>query len=687
MVPHHRSTDDSAPIERFRKLRSNASPMPANRFRNWLLTLPRWAKSVLLIGNDFFLLALALWLAYSLRLNTLYLPPDLQTALLFAAAPVIGIATFYYRGLYRLVTRYITQEAAGRIYVTVALAVLLWVLLILMLGITGVPRSVVVIYGLIAAAFIRLSRYYAGWVLQAMPHATPAKLDPRTKVAIYGAGDSGTQLRQALSGSTHYKPVAFVDDDPSLWGQNIANNKVYQPEKIRKLIERDGVREIFLALPSASRQERKAVIHSLEGSGAVVKTLPALEDIASGKVQISDLHPVDVDDLLGRDPVPPDVKLLDQDIRNKSVLITGAGGSIGSELARQVMRLKPKTLVLLDLSETALYQIEMEVAELRQQLREETKAQGKRWRDVKVVAMLGSVLDEHLIRHVISQNAIQTIYHAAAYKHVPLVEVNQLAGLHNNTLGTLALAEAANELGVDRFVLVSTDKAVRPTNVMGASKRLAELVLQALAAEPDSQTMFTMVRFGNVLDSSGSVVRRFRRQIEEGGPITVTHRDILRYFMSIPEAAELVIQAGAMAEGGDVFVLDMGKPVKIDDLAHTMIRLSGLDVQDDDNPAGDIAIEYVGLRKGEKLYEELLIGENTSGTQHPRIMKNIEPLVPLAKLRVELERLRKAIDSQDLDAVDPMLKATVEGYKQGGTLHDLGPGEFEDWTGTPRTIH
>jgi FlaA1/EpsC-like NDP-sugar epimerase len=661
--------------------------MPAKQFRTWLLTLPRWAKSVLLIGNDFFLLALALWLAYTLRLNTLYVPLDLEAASLFAAAPIIGVATFYFRGLYRLVTRYIAQEAAGRIYVTVALAVLFWVLLILMLGVSGVPRSVVVIYGLIAAAFIRLSRYYAGWVLQALPHATPAKLDPRTKVAIYGAGDSGTQLRQALSGSTNYKPVAFIDDDPSLWGQNIANNKVYQPDKIPKLIERDGVREIFLALPSASRHERKAVIHSLETLPVVVKTLPALEDIASGKVQVSDLRPVDVDDLLGRDPVPPVPKLLDQDIRNKSVLITGAGGSIGSELARQVLRSKPKSLVLLDLSETALYQIELEIAELRQQLRDETKKAGKRWRDIKVFAVLGSVLDDRLIRHVISLYDVKTIYHAAAYKHVPLVEINQLAGLHNNTLGTLALAEAANELGVERFVLISTDKAVRPTNVMGASKRLAELVLQALAAEPDTETMFTMVRFGNVLDSSGSVVRRFRRQIEEGGPVTVTHRDILRYFMSIPEAAELVIQAGAMADGGDVFVLDMGKPVKIDDLARTMIRLSGLDVQDDDNPTGDIAIDYVGLRKGEKLYEELLIGENTTGTQHSRIMKNIEPLVPLASLRVELDRLRLAIESQDLEAVEPMLKSTVEGYRQGGALHDVPGGEFEDWTGTPRTIH
>ena len=568
-----------------------------------------------------------------------------------------------------------------------ALAALIWVLLILMLGVTDVPRSVVVIYGLIAAAFIRSSRYYAGWVLRAMPHATPAKFDPRTKVAIYGAGNSGIQLRRALIGSAQYNPVAFVDDDPSLWGQNIDTNKVYQPDKIPKLIERDGVREILLAFPSASRHERKAVIQGLEPFPVVVKTLPALEDIASGKVQISDLRPVDVDDLLGRDPVPPNPKLMDQDIRNKTVMITGAGGSIGSELARQVLRLGPKSLVLFDISETALYEIELEIGELRDQLRKEAKKAGKRPRSTKVFAVLGSVLDKGLVRHVITQNNIQTIYHAAAYKHVPLVEINQLAGLRNNTLGTLSVAEIANELRVDRFVLVSTDKAVRPTNVMGASKRLAELVLQAFAAEPGTSTLFTMVRFGNVLDSSGSVVRRFRGQIAGGGPVTVTHRDILRYFMSIPEAAQLVIQAGAMADGGDVFVLDMGEPVKIDDLARTMIRLSGLDVRDDDNPSGDITIQYVGLRKGEKLYEELLIGENTAGTQHPRIMKNLEPLVPLGRLRTELKRLARAIERQDVEAVEPLLKATVEGYTKGSSLQEATGSEYEDWTGTPRTIH
>ncbi len=661
--------------------------MSTKQFRTRLLDLPRWAKRVLLIANDAFLLAFALWAAYSLRLNVFYLPPDRESLAVFLAAPLIGVATFYVRGLYRLVTRYIAQEAATRIYLTVALAVLLWVLMILLAGITGVPRSVVVIYGLFAAALIRLSRHFAGWVLAAIPYATPASFDPRTKVAIYGAGKTGLELSRALRGSGKYKTVAFVDDDKSLWGQIIDRTKVYRPDKIAKLIERNGVKEIFLAMPSASRLQRKTVIRNLESHQVVVKTLPALEDIASGRVQVSDLRPVDVDDLLGRDPVPPDPELLSRDIRGKSVMITGAGGTIGSELSRQVLRQGAEKLVLFEVSEAALYEIEMQMRELAQGLGAEAREGGGSWHAPVVVPVLGSILDENLVRHTISAHAVDTIYHAAAYKHVPLVEINQLTGLLNNTFGTLALAQAANEHGVSRFVLISTDKAVRPTSVMGASKRLAELVLQALAAEEDGLTLFTMVRFGNVLDSSGSVVRRFRKQIERGGPVTVTHRDIIRYFMSIPEAAELVIQAGAMAEGGDVFVLDMGKPVKIDDLAHTMVHLSGLEVRDDKNPSGDIAIEYVGLRQGEKLYEELLIGENTTGTPHPRVMKNLEPFLPLDELRIKLDRLREAIESQDLDAVQPVLNDCVEGYRSRAQLLIEGDEDIEGWSDMPRTLH
>jgi len=661
----------------------------SKNFRQHLIDMPRWAKRVLLVANDFFILAFALWAAFSLRLSTFYLPPDQITAALFILAPIIGIATFYARGLYRLVTRYIGQEASTRIYITIALAVLVWALVLLMTGVPGVPRSVVIIYGLLAAGMIRLSRHYAGWVLKGMPNATPASLDPRTKVLIYGAGTVGLQLLRALNVSRDYKPVAFVDDDKSLWGQTINEVKVYMPDKISKLIKRNGVKEILLAISSAPLHQRRAVIRLLEPLPVVVKTLPALEDIASGRVQVSDLRPIDVEDLLGRDPVPPDTSLLARDIRDKSVLITGAGGSIGSELTRQVLPLQPRRLVLFELSEVALYDIESEAREAIAAMRAAGESSAEK--EIEIVPVLGSVIDEQLVRHVLEGQEVETIYHAAAYKHVPIVQDNPVTGLRNNTFGTRVVAEAALECGVSRVVLISTDKAVRPTNIMGASKRLAELVLQAMAENPETKTVFTMVRFGNVLDSSGSVVRRFRKQIEAGGPVTVTHPDMIRYFMSIPEAAQLVIQAGAMAKGGEVFVLDMGQPVKIDDLARTMIRLSGLQVRDDNDPEGDVAIDYVGLRQGEKLFEELLIGEKTTGTKHPRIMKNSEPFLPLPKLVTELTMLETAIQNYDGAQIEAILKRTVEGYTteqlQGGPEADETGSPGEAWTPDSRTLH
>ena len=662
--------------------------MASKRFRAWLLDLPRWSKRALLIGNDFCLLTLALFAAYYLRLGFLYVPSSQAEWLIFAAAPIIGVGIFYLRGLYRLVTRYIGQEAAPRIYITILLAVLTWALFILMTGIPGVPRSVVVLYGLIAAFLVRANRQFAGWILKGIPHATPARFDPRTRVAIYGAGNVGLQLLRALNESAQYKPVAFIDDDKSLWGQVIQRVKVYMPGKIAKLIERDGIEEIFLAIPSASRQRRRNIIRGLEPFPVMVKTVPDLAEIASGAVEVSDLRPIDVEDLLGRDPVPPVADLLERDIGGKAVMITGAGGSIGSELSRQVLRLGPTRLVLYELSEVALYEIEQEVQEIVADLRAAAQEDGAAPPDIEIVSVLGSVLDRGLLAHTIQSNGIETIYHAAAYKHVPIVESNPVTGLRNNTFGTLAVAETAKELGVARLVLISTDKAVRPTSIMGASKRLAELILQAMAADEGTGTVFTMVRFGNVLDSSGSVVRRFRKQIRQGGPITVTHPNIIRYFMSIPEAGQLVIQAGAMAEGGDVFVLDMGSPVKIDDLARTMVHLSGLEVQDDDHPDGDIAIDYVGLRQGEKLYEELLIGENTTGTQHPRIMKNSEPMLGLAALKTELAQLERAVEDYDLAGIHAILKRTVEGYTQADEP-DYGPQakETEDWATVSRTLH
>jgi FlaA1/EpsC-like NDP-sugar epimerase len=656
-------------------------------YREQLIALPRWAKRALLISNDFLLLSFALWAAYSLRLNTLYIPPDRVTLVLFVLAPVIGIVTFYYRGLYRLVTRYFQQEAAGRIYVTIFLAVLVWALILFLIGLSGVPRSVVIIYGFFAAGLTRLSRQVAGWILESVPNVTLASLDPRQKVLIYGAGTAGLELLRALNDSKDYRPIAFVDENDSLWGQRINKLKVYRPDKIAKLIQRDGVKEIFLAIASASRQQRRSVIRSLEDYPVTVKTLPALEDIASGKVEVSDLRPIDVEDLLGRDPVPPDTKLLGQHIRGKNVMITGAGGSIGSELTRQIVALSPKRLILFDLSEVALYEIEEEASQLLNTLKREAKAAGKSAPKTQIAVVLGSVLDDEILSHTLTTHGVETIYHAAAYKHVPIVEQNPISGLRNNTFGTLILSQAAMDAGVERMVLISTDKAVRPTNIMGASKRLAEMVLQGISEENDTDTVFTMVRFGNVLDSSGSVVRRFRKQIRDGGPVTVTHPNIIRYFMSIPEAAELVLQAGAMATGGEVFVLDMGSPVKIDDLARTMIHLSGLEIQDNDHPDGDITIEYIGLRQGEKLYEELLIGESTTGTKHPRIMKNSEPLLKWPKLCDELHALEQAIEDYDTDEIDTILKRTVEGYTTGQQTPDPKSGEAGDWAQASRLIH
>jgi FlaA1/EpsC-like NDP-sugar epimerase len=520
-------------------------------------------------------------------------------------------------------------------------------------------------------------------LLKAAPQHKPVSFDQRKSVIIYGAGTIGIQLLRALNETGGYKTVAFIDSNPSLAGQMVHGVKVLRPDKIGKVIADEDVKEVLLAAPAASRGERRLALKQLEAFPVAVKTLPALGEIASGDVQVSDLRPIDVDDLLGRDPVVPNLELLTANVRGKVVMITGAGGSIGSELTRQLLKLGPKTLVLFELSEVALYDISMEIEDLNR--RREREEKGATSGSTKIAAVLGSVLDRKLIARTIQEYGVEVIYHAAAYKHVPLVESNPFAGLQNNTFGTLVVAETAKELGVERFVLVSSDKAVRPTNIMGASKRLAEQILQALAQERGTRTIFTMVRFGNVLDSSGSVVRLFRSQIKAGGPVTVTHPEVIRYFMSIPEAAQLVIQTGTMATGGEVFVLEMGTPVKIDDLARTMIRLSGLEVRDETHPDGDIAIEYVGLRSGEKLYEELLIGENTTGTSHPRIFKNNEPIVAFEELAAVLERLEDAIHRLDEAEMQELLRTTVEGYVPASGTHPLA-GKTE-WQPASRALH
>ncbi len=652
------------------------------RFRQRLLDMSRRRKRVVLAALDFAVLAAILWLTTSLRYNTPYQAETTAGWLVFWAGPPLTIASFAYLGLYRFVTRYLSTHGYTRIIVGFAVSVLMWSLLVFMSGQLGVPRSVILVYSICGAVAVIAIRVALARFLTASGVELPRFRDgeARYPVLIYGAGQSGLELAMALYHSRDRYVVGFCDSSPSLWGQYIGGHKVYRPERLGQVIERYGVREILLALPDSHRTERRLVLKELERFPVTVKVLPTLAEIASGSVALADLRPLDVEDLLGRDPVPPNHQLLGRDTRGKNVLVTGAGGSVGSELVRQVLRQSPRRIVLFDVSEPSLYEIEVEV-------RDEVATYDSDKERPEVVAVLGTVLNSKLVKETLLRHQIQTIYHAAAYKHVPMVECNATVGLTNNVLGTEIMADAAVQCGVERMVLISTDKAVRPTNVMGASKRLAELVLQARAAQ-QTRTVFTMVRFGNVLDSSGSVVQRFRRQIKARGPVTVTHPEVVRYFMSIPEAAELVIQAGAMARGGDLFVLDMGEPVRIKDLAELMIRLSGLEIRGEANPNGDVEIVYTGLRPGEKLYEELLIGANTSLTEHLRIMRSDdEPAMTPPQLRRELDVLKAAMDMGDLRTIQAVLMRTVEGYRPDSELRSTGSSPVAAWALATRTLH
>jgi FlaA1/EpsC-like NDP-sugar epimerase len=655
--------------------------------RRRIVDLPRLAKRAVLMTNDGLLLLFAVWLAFSLRWGRLYWPDSWQLWFILLGAPLLGVAFFQAFHLYRVATRFIRDTDTARMYIALGLAVLGWVLLVLMVVGTGdpqfvVPRSVVLIYAIFAGVFVRTSRRAAARLLRDAP-LPKTHVKDRRPVLIYGAGAAGVQLQEALEASSDYKPIAFLDDNSSLMGQRIGGLKVYPSERISRFMLREGVTDVLLAIPDRSRRERKDVYAKLAAhDGLNVRTMPSLEDIAAGRVSVTDLRSVELEDLLGRDPVPPDADLLTRAIRGKSVMITGAGGSIGAELTRQILRQGPRRLVLFELSEAALYSIETEIAD---SIDKWTTGAGETARP-EVVSVLGSVLDGGLLERTITGNGVQTIYHAAAYKHVPIVEHNPVAGLRNNTFGTATLANVAARLGVERVTLISTDKAVRPTNVMGASKRLAELIFQAYAAEGDGNTVFTMVRFGNVLGSSGSVVPRFMKQIRDGGPVTVTDREVTRYFMSISEAAGLVVQASAMARGGEVFVLDMGECVKIDDLARMMIRLMNRRVLDADNPDGDIEIRYVGMRHGEKKFEELLIDDRTSATEHPSINQNNEPYLERADLERELAALEEAMATGQMDMIDAILMRTVEGYRPDARQSRAGAPEA--WPAAPsRTLH
>ncbi len=649
--------------------------------RSYLLDLPRRTKRAILVIIDFSALSLILLFGMSVRYGGVFIPENWKTALLMLLAPALTIISLAYAGLYRLVTRYLGAHGHSRIATAVAVSVLIWALIVFMFGQQGIPRTVIMFYGIMGAATLVISRHMIGWGLKNYGIRLPkfeANKD-RTAILIFGAGHAGIELARAIERVPGYDVVGFMDNSPTLWGQYVADFKVFKPEKLPRIIERFNVKEVLLAIPGEDRNQRRAVLKQLETYPVVVKTMPLLEEIAAGHVAISDLRPLDVADLLGRDCVPPIEGLLARNIKGKNVLLTGAGGSVGSELARQVFRQGPARIVLFDVSEPALYAIDIELRDILNAMPEDVPRP-------KIVSVLGSVLDVALVRDTLQRNAVDTIYHAAAYKHVPLVEHNAVVGLSNNLFGTDTVAELAIECNVERMVLVSTDKAVRPTNIMGASKRLSELVLQARNAKKPS-TVFTMVRFGNVLDSSGSVVGRFRRQIKAGGPVTVTHPEVIRYFMSIPEAAELVIQAGAMARGGEIYVLDMGEPVKIDELARLMIRLSGRDVREESNPQGDIAIVYTGLRPGEKLYEELLIGANTTSTEHPRILRLDEPVIDQAELSREIELLRAAMGTRDTATIQAVLMRTVEGYRPDADVNATAAVATSNWVAPSRTLH
>ena len=618
-----------------------------------LFSLNRTNKRLVSVGIDTLCLLIAFWLAIIVRTDSVNSIGNTGYWMLIAMVWPISILAFTKLGLYRAVLRYLSLQALTAILVGVLISTISLVIISYFANL-GLPRTVPVIFAAFALVLIGGSR---GVIRAVVGSGMKREGEP---VIIYGAGVSGRQLVTALVQSHEYYPYAFVDDDVTTHGSVIQGVHVHSPSIMRKLIKQKQATKVLLAIPSASRQRRKEVLLSLEPLAVQVLTIPAMADLVNGNKLYSDIKEVEIDELLGRDAVSPRQDLLKDNILGKVVMVTGAGGSIGSELCRQILKQKPSKLVLFELSEFGLYSIEKELLEI-------AKEDGLK---IDIFPILGSVQRENRVLAVMESFQVQTVYHAAAYKHVPLVEHNVVEGVRNNVFGTMYTARAAIAANVETFVLISTDKAVRPTNVMGTTKRMAELSLQALAKESHS-TRFCMVRFGNVLGSSGSVVPLFKKQIASGGPVTVTHPEITRFFMTIPEASQLVIQAGAMGKGGDVFVLDMGESVKIVDLAAKMIRLSGFEVQDTLNPDGDISIEFTGLRPGEKLYEELLIGDDVTGTDHERIMTANEAYLSWAELEVILSKLDMACHEFNHELIRDILLKTPTGFNPTDGICDL----------------
>jgi UDP-N-acetylglucosamine 4,6-dehydratase len=651
-----------------------------DRVRAFLVDLPRRQKRLVQVSVDVLLVWAALWLSFFVRLGLEdFVNPLVVHTWLFFCAPVVAIPLYIRFGMYRAVMRYFGNDALITIIKAVSLSSLI-------LGVVVywysnhqnvVPRSIIFNYwwlSLIMVGGLRLAmrQFFLGDWFSAAQHVPFTSRDnglPR--VAIYGAGAAGNQLVAALRIGRVMRPVAFIDDDISISDRVISGLQVYKPKHIQRMIDATGAQEILLAIPSSNRGRRREILGFLEGFPLHVRSVPGFMDLASGRVKVDDIQEVDIADLLGRDTVPAQGELLEHCIKGQVVLVTGAGGSIGSELCRQILALRPSTLILFEHSEFNLYSI---LSELEQRVSRESLS-------VLLFPILGSVRNQTQLYSLMKSWNVNTVYHAAAYKHVPMVEHNIAEGILNNVMGTLSAAQAALKAEVANFVLISTDKAVRPTNVMGSTKRLAELVLQALSRQEapvlfgdtlitSNKTRFTMVRFGNVLGSSGSVIPLFHKQIKSGGPVTVTHPKITRYFMTIPEAAQLVIQAGSMGLGGDVFVLDMGEPVRIVELAEKMINLSGFSLRSEKNPHGDISIEFSGLRPGEKLYEELLIGDNVAPTQHPMIMSASEAYLEWDLLKGVFDELLSALEVHDYARVRQLLRETVSGYAPDGDIVD-----------------
>ena len=618
-----------------------------------IINLPRYAKRIIAIFIDVGLCILCTWLAFYLRLEQFIKINDI-TIFAVLISLLIAIPIFWLHGLYKTIIRFGGSSIIFSVGVAVLVYGLIYFSVIGIIGIEGIPRSIGFIQPLVLFFSIAGSRVAIRFLF--LNNYTPKISKSKKNILIYGAGSAGRQLLTSLENNPEMKAVGFLDDEKQFHNQTVLGQTVYNPLYIDKLINKKNIDIVLLALPSINRQKRNQIINNLNKHKIIVKTLPSVQDIVEGKISISDIKDLSIDDLLNRDSVKPNLELLSKNINSKVVMVTGAGGSIGSEISRQIIKLNPKKLILIELSEFALYRTSEELKNIN--------------KNIKIIPLLINIQNQSKIEHVFNTFDIDTIYHAAAYKHVPLVEENITESVKNNVLGTFILAEAAIKYNVSNFVLISSDKAVRSTNIMGATKRLAEICAQSLYNNQNQKSKFAIVRFGNVLESSGSVIPKFKQQIKDGGPVTLTHPDVTRYFMTITEASQLVIQAGAMAEKCEVFVLDMGESVKIKDLINKMIKLSGLSIKNDKNLDGDIEIKITGLRPGEKLYEELLIGDNPQKTYHEKIQKAQDPFIPFSKLKIDLDHLTNLIEENKIEEVKHVFSNLVPSYQSNSKIID-----------------